>query len=95
MNSAELSAYSMNRLVHLGIYKGGAQLDISAGTQGEYGQQVREYLGSSFALDVKGGERLGKVVAIKSKGGIVGIMMHVLYLMETPCRITTHLYITR
>jgi len=50
----------MDRFVHLGIYKGGAQLEISAGTQGEYGQQNvyqgREYLGSPFVLDVKGGE---------------------------------------
>ena len=47
-------------MVQLVIYKGGAQSAISAGTQGEYGQhnvyQGREYLGSPFALDVKGGE---------------------------------------
>jgi len=64
---------SMDILVHLGIYKGRAQSEISAGTQGEYGQQNvyqgREYLGSSFALDVKGGELLVMVVSVKSKGG--------------------------
>ena len=51
---------SMDGLIHLGIYKGGAHSEISAGTQGEYGQQKvyqgREYLGPPFALDVKGGE---------------------------------------
>jgi len=50
----------MDRLVHLGIYKGGAQSKISVGTQGEYGHQNvyqrGEYLGLPFALDVKGGE---------------------------------------
>jgi hypothetical protein len=50
----------MDRLIHLGIYKGGAHSETSAGTQGEYGQQKiyqgREYLGTPFALDVKGGE---------------------------------------
>ena len=50
----------MDGLVHLGIYKGGAQSKISAGTQGKYGQQKvyqgRELLGLPFALDVKGGE---------------------------------------
>jgi len=30
---------SMDRVVHLGIYKGGALSEISTGTQGEYGQQ--------------------------------------------------------
>ena len=30
----------MDRLVHLGIYKGGAQSETSADTQGEYGQQM-------------------------------------------------------
>jgi len=51
---------SMDVLVHLGMYKRGAQSEISASTQGEYGQQKvyqgREYLGPPFALDVKGGE---------------------------------------
>jgi len=51
---------SMDGLVHLGIYKGGAQSETSACTQGEYGQQNvyqrREYLGPPFSLDVKGGE---------------------------------------
>jgi len=28
---------SMDRLVHLGIYRGGAHSEISVGTQGEYG----------------------------------------------------------
>ena len=50
----------MDGLIHLDIYKGGAHSEISAGTQGEYGQQKvyqgREYLGPPFALDVKGGE---------------------------------------
>ena len=63
----------MDRLVHLGIYKGGAQSKISVGTQGEYGHQNvyqrGEYLGLPFALDVKGGEWLGMVLAINSKGG--------------------------
>jgi len=45
----------MGRLVHFEIYKGGAHSKISAGTQGEYEQQ-NAYLGSPFALDVKGGE---------------------------------------
>jgi len=52
----------MNRLVHLGIYKGGAHLEISAGTQGD----------SDLVL-----------LPSSPKGEIVGIMMHVLYLMET------------
>ena len=64
---------SMDRLIHLSIYKGGAQSENSACTQEEYGQQNvyqgRKYLGLSFSLDVKGGEWLGVVVAIKSKGG--------------------------
>ena len=30
---------SMDKLVHLGIYKGGAHSEISAGTQGEYGKK--------------------------------------------------------
>jgi len=51
---------SMDRLVQLGIYKGGAQSDISVGTQGEYGlrnvYQGREYLGPPFTFDVKWGE---------------------------------------
>jgi len=29
---------SMDKVVHLGIYKGGAHSEISVGTQGEYGQ---------------------------------------------------------
>jgi len=28
---------SMDRVVHLGIYRGGAHSEISVGTQGEYG----------------------------------------------------------
>jgi len=51
---------SMDGLVHHGMYRGGAQTEIAAGTQGEYGQkkgyQGTELLGLSFALDVKGGE---------------------------------------
>ena len=31
--------FSMDRLVHHGRYKGGAHSEISAGTQGEYGQE--------------------------------------------------------
>ena len=65
--TAQFSKSRMDRLVHFGIHKGGAHLEISAGTQGEYGQQKvyqrREYLGPPFALDVKGGEWLGVVVA--------------------------------
>jgi len=42
------------------MYKGGAQSEISTGTQGKYGHwkvyQGREQLGLPFALDVKGGE---------------------------------------
>jgi len=42
------------------MYKGGAQSEISACTQGEYGKhsvyQEREYIGPPFSLDVKGGE---------------------------------------
>jgi len=38
----------MDRLVHLGIYKGGAHLEISAGTQGEYEQQ-NAYLGKRIS----------------------------------------------
>ena len=47
----------MDGLIHLGIYKGGAHSESSADTQGEYGQQYGQYyLGTPFALDVKGGE---------------------------------------
>ena len=71
--TTQFSKSRMDRLVHFGIHKGGAHLEISASTQGDYGQQKvyqrREYLGPPFALDVKGGEWLGVVVAIKSKGG--------------------------
>jgi len=38
----------MNILVHLGIYKGGAHSEISAGTQGEYGQR-NVYLGKRIS----------------------------------------------
>ena len=50
----------MDGLVHLGTYKGEDQSETSACTQRQYGQQNvdqrREYLGLTFALDVKGGE---------------------------------------
>jgi len=50
----------MDRLVHLGIYKGGAHSKISTGTQGSMNSRIlileRKYLGFPFALDVKGGE---------------------------------------
>ena len=42
----------------------------------------REYLGLPFALDVKGGEWF-VLLPSSPKGEIVGIMMHVLYLMAT------------
>ena len=45
---AELSACSINRLVHLGIYKGGAHSDISTGTQGEY-EQWNVFLGKRIS----------------------------------------------
>jgi len=51
---------SMGGLVQCNMYKGRAQSEISACTQGEYGQQNvyqgRKYIGPPFALDVKGEE---------------------------------------
>ena len=32
--------WSMDGMLHIGMYKGGAQSEIPAGTQGEYGQQM-------------------------------------------------------
>jgi len=48
---------SMDRVVHLGIYKGGALSEFSV--RGSMGSRMflkeRDYLGFPFALDVKGG----------------------------------------
>ena len=87
MNSAELSACSMNRLVHLGIYKGGAHSEISAGTQGEDGQR-NVYLGKIISwLTLFPWCQRGRVIWLllpsSPKGKIVGIMIHMLYLMAT------------
>ena len=38
-HTSAVQRLGMDRLVQFGIYKGGAHLEISAGTQGEYGQQ--------------------------------------------------------
>ena len=77
----------MDRLVHLGIYKGGDYLEISAGTQGEYGQwndsaKEENILVHPLPLMSKGESDL-VLLPSSPKGEIVGIMMHVLYLMAT------------
>ena len=84
---AELSACSMNRLVHLAIYNGGAHSEISAGTQGEYGQR-NAYLGQRISwLTLFPWCQRGRVIWLllpsSPKGEIVGIMIHMLYLMAT------------
>ena len=77
----------MDRLVHLGIYKGGDYSEISAGTQGEYGQwndstKEENILVHPLPLMSKGESDL-VLLPSSPKGEIVGIMMHVLYLMAT------------
>ena len=75
----------MDRLVQLGIYKGGAQSEISAGTQGEYGQKnayQENILVCPLPLMSKGESDL-VLLSSSPKGEIVGIMAKVLSLMAT------------
>jgi len=48
-----------------------------------------------LTLMSKGESDLVWLLPSSPKREIVGIMMHVLYLMATPCKRATHLYITR
>ena len=80
----------MDRLVHFGIHKGGAHLEISACTQGEYGQQYEQQytkeeniLVHPLPLMSKGESDLVWWLPSSPKGEIVGIMIQVLSLMET------------
>jgi len=76
----------MDRVVHLGIYKGGAHSEISAGIQGEYGQQ-NVHLGEIILVCplplMSKGESDWLLLPSSPKGEIVGIMIHMLYLMAT------------
>ena len=70
---------SMERMLHLGICKGGAQPENSADTQGEYGQQmeIREenILDRPLPLMSKGESDLVWLLPSSPKGEIVGIMI--------------------
>ena len=84
----------MDRLVHLGIYKGGDYSEISAGTQGEYGQwndsaNEENILVHPLPLMSKGESDLVWWLPSSPKGEIVGIMIQVLSLMATHSEVGT------
>ena len=83
----------MDGLVHLGMYKGGAQSEISADTQGEYGQQMEikeeNILVRPLPLMSKGESDLVWWLPSSPKGEIVGIMFQVLSLMATHSEVGT------
>jgi len=64
----------MDDTVHLSMKKGGAQLEISTCTQGDH---------DPLHLMSKGESDLVFLLPSSPKGEIVGITMHVLYLMAT------------
>ena len=63
----------------------------------DYGMYIKEenILVRPLPLMSNGESDLTWLLPSSPKGEIVGIMMHVLYLMEATCSRTSHLYITR